>query len=91
MRYLKLVILVSAYALIPPAFARTCCPTGCVQDGNRCATTGPLWTKCTPIPCAGGTQLRITTATVLLDAHPAGPLAARLMWPQFSLRRSAYR
>ena len=62
MRYLKLVILVSAYALIPPAFARTCCPTGCVQDGNRCETTGPLWTKCTPIPCAGGTQLRITTA-----------------------------
>src|SRR5258708_29440947 len=32
MRYLKLVILVLAYALIPPAFAQTCCPAGCSQS-----------------------------------------------------------
>ena len=49
MRYLKLVILV----LISPALAQTCCPDGCAQEANRCVTTGPLWSKCTPIPCAG--------------------------------------
>jgi hypothetical protein len=61
MRYLMLVMLVLAFGLIPPAFARTCCPASCVQDADRCVATGPLWTKCTPIPCAGGTLLRITT------------------------------
>jgi hypothetical protein len=53
MRYLKLAILVLANALISPAFAQTCCPAGCAQDADRCVTTGPIWTKCTPIACAG--------------------------------------
>jgi hypothetical protein len=53
MRYLKLLILVLAYALISPAFAKTCCPAGCAPDANRCVTTGPLWTRCIPIACAG--------------------------------------
>ena len=54
MRYLKLAILVLAYALISPAFAQTCCPEGCAQEANRCVTTGPLWTRCIPIACAEG-------------------------------------
>src|SRR5258705_9703504 len=54
MGYLKLVILVLAYALVSPAFAQTCCPAGCAPEANRCVTTGPLWTRCIPIACAGG-------------------------------------
>jgi hypothetical protein len=54
MGYLKLVILVLAYALISPAFAQTCCPAGCAPEADRCVTTGPLWTRCIPIACAGG-------------------------------------
>jgi hypothetical protein len=53
MRYLKLLILVLASALISPAFAQTCCPAGCAPDANRCVTTGPLWTTCIPLACAG--------------------------------------
>jgi hypothetical protein len=56
MRYLNLVILVLANALISPAFAQTCCPAGCAQEANRCVTTGPLWTRCTPIACAEGSR-----------------------------------
>jgi hypothetical protein len=55
-RYLKPVILVLAYALISPAFAQTCCPAGCAQEANRCVTTGPLWTRCIPTACAGGSR-----------------------------------
>jgi hypothetical protein len=54
MRYLKLLILVLAYAQISPAFAQTCCPAGCAPDADRCVSTGPLWTRCIPIACAGG-------------------------------------
>src|SRR5258707_3118184 len=56
MGYLKLVILVLAYALIPPAFAQTCCPAGCAPEADRCVTTGPLWARCIPIACAGGSR-----------------------------------
>jgi hypothetical protein len=56
MRYLKLPILVLAYALISPAFSQTCCPEGCAPEGNRCITTGPLWTRCIPIACAGDSR-----------------------------------
>ena len=56
MGYLKLVILVLAYALISPAFAQTCCPDGCAPEANRCVTTGALWTKCIPIACAEGSR-----------------------------------
>ena len=50
-------ILVLAYALISsPAFAQTCCPAGCAPEANRCVTTGALWTKCIPIPCAEGSR-----------------------------------
>jgi hypothetical protein len=31
MRYLKLAIIVLAYVLISPAFAQTCCPSGCAR------------------------------------------------------------
>ena len=67
MRYLKLAILVLAYALISsPAFAQTCCPAGCAPEANRCVTTGPLWTKCIPI-----------AAPRVLEGRPPDPLALR--------------
>src|SRR5437763_15946512 len=56
MGYLKLVILVLAYALIPPAFAQACCPAGCAPEANRCVTTGPRWTRWIPIACAEDSQ-----------------------------------
>jgi hypothetical protein len=57
MRYLKLLILVLAYALISSsAFAQTCCPEGCAPEADRCVTTGPLWTRCIPIACAGDSR-----------------------------------
>ena len=57
MRYLKLTILVLAYALIPSlAFTQTCCPAGCAPEANRCVTTGPLWARCIPIACAEGSR-----------------------------------
>ena len=57
MRYLTLAILVLAYAPISsPAFAQTCCPAGCAPEGNRCVTTGPLWTRCIPIACPEDAQ-----------------------------------
>ena len=56
MGYLKLVILVLAYALISSAFAQTCCPAGCAPEANRCVTTGPLWARCIPIACADGSR-----------------------------------
>jgi hypothetical protein len=57
MRYLNLGIVVLAYALISsPAFAQTCCPAGCVPEGNRCVNTGPPWTRCIPIACAEGSR-----------------------------------
>ncbi len=56
MRYLKLVILFLAYALIPPAFAQTCCPAGCVQNApNQCVTIGPIRNSCgNTFTCPGG-------------------------------------
>src|SRR5437588_7209463 len=57
MGYLKLAILVLAYALIStPAFAQTCCPAGCAKEADRCVTKGPLWTRCIPIACAEGSR-----------------------------------
>ena len=56
MRYLKLLILVLASALISPALAQTCCPAGCAPEADRCVTTGPLWTRCIPIACADGSR-----------------------------------
>jgi hypothetical protein len=55
--YLKLVVLVLAYALMSPAFAQTCCPAGCAPEANRCVTTGPLWTRCIPFACAGASRM----------------------------------
>jgi hypothetical protein len=56
MRYFKLAIIVLAYVLISPAFAQTCCPSGCALEGDRCVTTGPLWTRCIPFACAGDSR-----------------------------------
>jgi hypothetical protein len=78
MRYLKLVILVLAYALISPAFAQTCCPAGCVQDADRCVTTGPNWTRCTPIACAGGSRRPSGGSAGPTGAHRASVLARPL-------------
>jgi len=57
MRYLGLIVLVSIFGvgLNTPVFAQTCgCQAGCVQDGNRCVTTGPSPKICNSVPCAGG-------------------------------------
>jgi hypothetical protein len=76
MRYLKLAILVLAYALISPAFAQTCCPAGCAPEGNRCVTTGPLWTRCIPVACAEGSQKPSAVSSGPSREHRkgAGPL-----------------
>src|SRR6266403_3527883 len=62
MGYLKLLILVLAYALITPALAQSCCPAGCAPEADRCVTTGPLWTRCIPSP-----------APTVLESRPATP------------------
>jgi hypothetical protein len=54
MRCLTLAILVFTYALISPASAQVCCPAGCVQDANRCLTTGPNPRSCNTVTCGGG-------------------------------------
>lgn len=39
--------------------AQVCCPAGCVQDNNRCVTTGPTPRSCGTVACAsrpGGTS-----------------------------------
>jgi hypothetical protein len=57
MRYLRLVMLVSifGFGLNTAAFA-ICCPVGCVQDSNRCVTTGPNPRTCGTVPCSGPTS-----------------------------------
>jgi hypothetical protein len=54
MNRLILVILVLACALTSPAPAQICCQAGCVQDANRCVTTGPNPRSCNTVPCATG-------------------------------------
>ena len=58
MRYLKLIILFLAYALITPAFAQTCCPAGCVQNApNHCVAIGPVQNSCgNTFTCPPGSQ-----------------------------------
>jgi hypothetical protein len=41
---------------VEPKFAQTCCPEGCAPEGERCVTTGALWTRCIPIACADGSR-----------------------------------
>ena len=63
MQYLKPAILVLAYALISShAFAQTCCPAGCELEANRCVTTGPQWTRCSPVACAEDSRSRRSSA-----------------------------
>jgi len=40
--------------LASQASAQICCPSGCVQDGNRCVTIGANPTACAAIACPGG-------------------------------------
>jgi hypothetical protein len=56
MRYLRLVILVTifGFGLNKTVFAQICCPVGCVQDANRCVTTGPNPRTCRSVPCSPG-------------------------------------
>ena len=83
------------YAVISPAFAQTCCPDGCAQEGNRCVTTGPLWTRCIPITCAEGSR-RPSAGSLALRASTEprcspGRYAQRVLtWPQVRFRRSAH-
>src|SRR5260370_6458898 len=77
MRYLKLVILVLAYALISPAFAQTCCPAGCAPEANRCVTTGPLWTRCIPIACAAASRRPFAGSSGPTGEHRKSAVLAR--------------
>jgi hypothetical protein len=94
MRYLKLVILFLAYALISPAFAQTCCPAGCAQEANRCVTTGPLWTRCIPIACAEGSRRPSAGSSGPTREHrksaPARYAQRVLTWPHVSFPHSAH-
>lgn len=75
MRYLKVPILVLAYAVILPASAQTCCRTGCAPDANRCVSGGPLWTRCIPIACAEDS--RAPSRGPAVRKHRAAGLARR--------------
>jgi hypothetical protein len=52
MRYLRVVILLSifSFGMNATVFAQICCPAGCVQDANRCVTTGPNPRTCNTVP-----------------------------------------
>ena len=39
-----------------PVFAQICCPAGCVQDSNRCVTTGANPRICNSVPCSGSSS-----------------------------------
>jgi hypothetical protein len=58
MSYLKLVILILASAVITPAFAETCCPSGYVPDfaPNRCVAIGMPQRTAAPVACVGSNQ-----------------------------------
>lgn len=43
-----------SFVLASHASAQVCCPSGCVQDGNRCVTIGANPTACAVIACPGG-------------------------------------
>jgi hypothetical protein len=95
MLYLKLAILVLAYVLISPVFAQTCCPAGCAQEGNRCVTTGPLWTRCIPIACAESSRRPSAGSSGPTREHRKNAVPARyaqrvLTWPQFRFPRIAH-
>jgi hypothetical protein len=55
MRYLKLIIFFLACAVITPAFAQVCCPSGCSQDSNRCVYNGTQNT-CPRASCSGSSS-----------------------------------
>jgi hypothetical protein len=42
------------FVLASQSSAQICCPSGCVQDGNRCVTIGANPTACAAIGCPGG-------------------------------------
>jgi hypothetical protein len=56
MRYLLSLILFSIFGLSTPVSAQICCPAGCVQDANRCVTTGPNPRTCNSVPCGGSSR-----------------------------------
>lgn len=79
MRFLKLVIVLLAYAFISPAFAQTCCPAGCVQNApNQCVTIGPVQNSCgntitCPRPPSGGSGGTGTGETRVTYPTTTGP------------------
>jgi hypothetical protein len=78
MRYLKLAILVLAYAPISSAaFAQTCCPAGCAPEANRCVTTGALWARCIPIACAEGSRRPSAGSSGPTGEHRKSAVVAR--------------
>jgi hypothetical protein len=52
MRFLKAIIVFLAFAVITPAFGQTCCPSGCVQDANRCVKQSNNQITCAPVLCS---------------------------------------
>jgi hypothetical protein len=77
MRLLKVPILVLAYAVISPASAQTCCPSGCAPDANGCVSRGPLWTRCIPIACTGDSRAPSGRSAGATRKHRAAVLARR--------------
>lgn len=59
----------------PLAFAQVCCPSGCVQDRNKCVTTGPSPVSCHRVACPAPPPPRAT------DRHPSGPPLSRPILP----------
>jgi len=50
----KLLVIISSL-FASQALAQVCCPKDCVQDGNRCVTTGPQPRACQSVACPPGT------------------------------------
>jgi hypothetical protein len=90
MRYLLPLILFSIFALSTPASAQICCPAGCVQDSNRCVTTGPNPRVCNSVPCAGGGSGGggggSGSGTYVVIPLPARPSPCRPYYPDAAAR-----
>jgi hypothetical protein len=55
LRFIALACAIFLFGLNAPVFAQICCPSGCVQDANRCVFTGTTRT-CASVPCSGGSS-----------------------------------
>ena len=89
MRYLRLMILAAIFGLFnTTGFAQVCCPAGCVQDSNRCVTTGPNPRTCNSVPCAGGSPGSGGGGSgQTYVVYPTGPFCS--LWYQTQAARDA--